>query len=199
MAAVNKRTTESKYVSCFADSRPDVDITFRDVLLSRPTDHYLVGIANFSLTSTSLSMLEPSEGDYEPLMRIVRNRPFDVYNNGQTLDQNLVAANHPLTHIDVDTPLFDMKVSTKEVILSIQQLMHRLNEIAGQVNLFLNTGLADVSFAIPYTNGDDEKTEHLKFTVHADGRLKISGTRAFWACFSFEVPNRVFLKVLQKS
>ena len=133
MAAVNKRTTESKYVSCFADSRPDVDITFRDVLLSRPTDHYLVGVDNFSLTSTSLSMLEPSEGDYEPLMRIVRNRPVDVYNNGLTLDQNLVAANHPLTHIDVDTPLFDMKVSTKEVILSIQQLMHRLNEIAGQV------------------------------------------------------------------
>ena len=52
-AAVNKRTTESKYVSCFADHQPDVDITFRDVLLSRPTDHYLVGVDNLSVTNTS--------------------------------------------------------------------------------------------------------------------------------------------------
>ena len=50
MAAAVKKKTETKYVSCFADSEPDVDITFRDVLLSRPADHYLVGIDNFSLT-----------------------------------------------------------------------------------------------------------------------------------------------------
>ena len=71
-ANVNKRTTESKYVTCFADARPDVDITFRDVLLSRPTDHYLVGVDNFSLTSTGLSMIEPLRGDYANLLRIVR-------------------------------------------------------------------------------------------------------------------------------
>ena len=44
VANVNKRTTETKFVTCFADARPDVDITFRDVLLTRPADHYLVGI-----------------------------------------------------------------------------------------------------------------------------------------------------------
>ena len=63
-ASVNKRTTETKFVTCFADARPDVDITFRDVLLSRPTDHYLVGIDNFSMTNTGLSMIEPLSGDY---------------------------------------------------------------------------------------------------------------------------------------
>ena len=46
--AIHKKQSESKYVTCFADSRPDVDITFRDVLLTRPTDHYLVGIDNFN-------------------------------------------------------------------------------------------------------------------------------------------------------
>ena len=122
MASVNKRTTESKYVSCFADSTPDVDITFRDVLLSRPTNHYLVGVDNFTLTSTSLSMLEPSTGDYEPLLRIVRNRPHDNYVGGETLDQNLVTADHPLSHIAVDVPQFELKVSTTETILSVQQL-----------------------------------------------------------------------------
>ena len=57
VASVNKRTTETKFVTCFADARPDVDITFRDVLLTRPTDHYLVGIDNFSMTCTGLSMI----------------------------------------------------------------------------------------------------------------------------------------------
>ena len=30
MAEVNKRTTETKFVTLLADARPDVDITFRD-------------------------------------------------------------------------------------------------------------------------------------------------------------------------
>ena len=191
MAAINKRTTESKFVSCFADSKPAVDITFRDVLLSRPTNNYMVGVDNFSLTSTTLSMLEPSTGDYEPLIRIVRNRGPDAYNNAQTLDQNLVTANHQLNTISVPDVGFNMKVSTGETILSIQQLIHRLNELASQVNIFLNSGQAETAgdFAINYTHGDGETTVHLKFSVHADGRLKITGTRAFWACFSIEVPN----------
>ena len=42
MTAAVKKKAETKYVSCFADSEPDVDITFRDVLLNRPADHYLV-------------------------------------------------------------------------------------------------------------------------------------------------------------
>ena len=48
MASVvqNKRTSESKFVSIFSDGsdgKPDVDIGFREPLLSRPSDHYMVG------------------------------------------------------------------------------------------------------------------------------------------------------------
>ena len=32
MSAAHKKQSESKYVTCFADSKPDLDITFRDVL-----------------------------------------------------------------------------------------------------------------------------------------------------------------------
>ena len=101
VAAVNKKTSESKYVSCFADSRPDVDITFRDVLLSRPTDHYLVGIDNFSMTNTSLSMIEPQSGDYKALIRVVRNLVVDVgtaatATSGAALDVQFVAHPHRL-------------------------------------------------------------------------------------------------------
>ena len=74
MATVNKRTTESKFVTVFADARPDVDVTFHDVLLSRPTNHYLVGVDNLTLCASNLSMVEPRTGDMRPLLRIVRKR-----------------------------------------------------------------------------------------------------------------------------
>ena len=100
MASVHKKQSESKYVSCFADSRPDVDITFRDVLLSRPTDHYLVGVDNFSMTNTSLSMIEPQSGHYGAFIRIVRNpgdgvkqRLATVPVSADLLDTALLAGN----------------------------------------------------------------------------------------------------------
>ena len=40
-----------------------------------------------------------------------------------------------------------------------------------------------------YTAAQDEDTEHLRFEVATDGRLKINGTGAFWSCFCIEVPS----------
>ena len=77
-SAVHKKQSESKYVTCFADSASKTDITFRDVLLSRPTDHYLVGIDNFSMTNTTLSMIEPLTGNKLYLIRLLKN-PRDCF------------------------------------------------------------------------------------------------------------------------
>ena len=205
-ATVNKRTTETKYVTCFADARPDVDITFRDVLLSRPTDHYLVGVDNFSMTSTGLSMIEPLSGDYEPLIRIVRNRDPDGYqtageaavvpyvgDTGTNLDTGFQNDDHDLTYIRNSNAAYNFEVSTTEVQLSVQQLMHRLNQLAADVTLFMNKGLAAGGAAFGgefnYTAAQNEETVHLEFDVRSDGRLQIIGTRAFWGCFSVEVPS----------
>lgn len=209
VANVNKPTTESKYVSCFADSRPDVDITFRDVLLKRPTDHYLVGVDNFSMTSTNLSMIEPTTGDYKDLIRVVRNRApahtkaaYDVLvaalpggkETAAHLDTHLLDSNHDLnTYIRIDDDNFNFAISSSEVILSVQQLMYRLNTLATDVCLFMNTGKAtdvdgfDGEFGYLPTNAED--TKHLKFEMRSDGRLSIIGTRAFWGCFSFEIAS----------
>ena len=213
VASVNKRTTESKYVSCFTDSRPDVDITFRDVLLSRPTDHYLVGVDNFSLTSTSLSMIEPSTGDYQPVIRIVRNATAADWNGASDLDGNLAGAggrdlvtNATLgatSHIRVPGPPLRLRIDSNEVILNIQQLLHRLSEVANHVNSYMDAG--GILNAAGISNEELKRTadggkqeigwvpagseEHLKFSVRPDGRLMIHGTRAFWANFSIAVPN----------
>ena len=197
-AAVNKRTTETKYVSCFADARPDVDITFRDVLLSRPTDHYLVGIDNFTMTSTGLSMIEPLSGDYEALIRVVANRAEDAYvaatpETGAHLDAGFLVEDFNLAHVRVDEDGYNFEIMTTEIQLSFQQLLHRLNELAASVNLYMHEGLAAGGAGFQgefnYTPAEDEDTEHLRFDVRSDGRLEIRGTRAFWGCFSIEVPS----------
>jgi len=204
VASVNKRTTETKFVTFFADARPDVDVTFRDVLLSRPTDHYLVGIDNFSMTSTGLSMIEPLSGDYEALIRIVANKAVDAYqtageaalppyvgDTGAKLDAGFLATPHDLAYMRVGNVGYNFEIKTTEVQLSVQQLMHRLNVLAASVNLFMQKGLAaGNAFEFGYTaNPVGEDTEHLRFDVRTDGRLEIKGSRAFWGCFSIEVPS----------
>jgi len=207
VANVNKPTTESKYVSCFADSRPDVDITFRDVLLKRPTDHYLVGVDNFSMTSTNVSMIEPTIGDYADLIRVVRNRTPTNYapaaadsDTPDNLDLGLAAANHALTpsegvagYLRNQIATYHLAISSSEVILSIQQLMHRLNVLAADVSRFMNsggaTGAQNFDGEFGYVPAVGETTEHLRFDLRSDGRLQIRGTRAFWGCFSFEIPS----------
>ena len=56
-ALINKRTTDSRYVSVFADSTPDVDITFMIPFLARPSDHYLVGVDNLTISLSALGLL----------------------------------------------------------------------------------------------------------------------------------------------
>ena len=187
VASVNKKTSETKFVTCFVDARPDVDITFRDVLLSRPTDHYLVGIDNFSMTLTGLSMIEPLRGDYEALIRIVKNTAVDAYvagdpETGAHIDTGFLADPHDLAYMRVATPGYDFEIKTTEVQLSVQQLMHRLNVLGASVNLFMNRGLAagGQGFAgeYNYVAAANEDTEHLRFDVRSDGRLVVKRVRS---------------------
>ena len=147
MASTHKKQSESKYVSCFADSRPDVDITFRDVLLSRPTDHYLVGVDNFSMTNTSLSMIEPQTGHYDALIRIVRNpadavkpRVLAVPATATLLDAELTQGGEATLPnlLYISDNGYDLSIKSTEVILSMQQLMHRLGDLAADVNEYMN-------------------------------------------------------------
>ncbi len=86
----NKRNTESKYVSVFADSRPDVDVTFSEELLNRPSDHFMVGVDNLTVSLNSLSMLELEDGDVLRLGRIMKaDAAGTYYNNLQNAQLNL--------------------------------------------------------------------------------------------------------------
>ena len=79
-ALINKRTTDSRYVSVFADSVPDVDITFMVPFLQRPTDHYLVGVDNLTISLSALGLLEhnsdPAKNIILRLRRILQRTNF---------------------------------------------------------------------------------------------------------------------------
>lgn len=205
--AVHKKQTESKYVSCFADSRPDVDITFRDVLLLRPTDHYLVGIDNFSLTNTTLSMIEPMTKTHSAFLRIIRkpsNTRVPTYAGAANADDlDLEFTNHAAYRLKDKMYIGESTVPvvaengwgasfvlpSTTVILNIQQLLYRLNQIAGNVSRFMREGrCTHTNFQLGYNPVAGETTDHIKFELRTNGQIVVVATRAFWANFAIEIP-----------
>ena len=195
----HKKNTESKYVSVFADSRPDIDITFRDVLLSRPTDHYVVGVDNFTMTNTSLSMIEPMKN--VPLIRIVRRLApaggagaiTTLRTNAADLQAALLA--HPRPYTDMVVTDFDalLEISSEELILNSQQLIRRLGQLAADVNRYMHQTWASLAIyeyqgftADPNPNNEQV---HLEFTLNSDGTININGSSPFWSCFLIEIPS----------
>ena len=202
MAQVNKRTTETKFVTLLADSRPDVDITFRDPILSRPTDHYLVGVDNFTLCSSGFSMIEPRvTRHHTALIRIVRKTSPMVDNfvgataqvpaGTQTIQQQIFTSGFPYDQVVVALA----GIESSEIITCVQQLLERLNRMAAIVNHSMNTNqVQEVTINAGvnlegYTPAVAEDTEHLKFRISRDGKIIIEATNAFWACFAVEVPS----------
>jgi hypothetical protein len=116
-------------------------------------------------------MVEPQTGTYEDLIRIVKN-PSDYVctlldaaaapTNGQELDDLFTGGGqHEWTGFDLhaDEGNFQLRIRSTEVILSMQQLMHRLGMLAADVNEYMNTDRAnDTDFEFPYTADANEVT-----------------------------------------
>jgi hypothetical protein len=203
MAHVNKRTpTETKYVTLLADARPDVDITFRDAVLTRPTDHYLVGVDNFTLCSSGFSMIEPRlDRNHTDLIRIVRkpaemvaglhNATAELPRGVRTIERLIF--DHGATITGFLDAGINARIDSTVIITSVQQLLERLNRMADIVNTAMHIGIAQQTLQGHILRGyapvANEETAHLKFRVSRDGRLIIEGTNAFWTIFAIEVPS----------
>ena len=152
---VNKRDIDTKFITLFADSRPDVDITFKDPVLTKSTNEYLVGVDNMTVCSTALSMIdEVVLNNHTDLIRIVRkpdaitgvaNSGLAVYNaanaglpaGDQTLEENIEGFGY--AYAGLRTGLADAGISSAVQLTSVAQLMERLQTIAQIVNAAMST------------------------------------------------------------
>ena len=135
-ALINKRTTDSRYVSVFADSVPDVDITFMVPFLQRPTDHYLVGVDNLTISLSALGLLEHNSNPIKNIiLRVMRRR-----RNG-----NLPATDIPEGDFyDVDLPkagVFSQDLLGFQ-ILTLNEFMLTLDSFGSAVGDYIEYNLA---------------------------------------------------------
>ena len=179
-AAVNKRTSDSKYVTLLADSRPDVDITFTSPILDRSTSDYMVGVDNMTVCSAALSMIEPIDAtNHTEILRVVR-KPIAVSNPEQlnvaqqtavansgipiyagstanlregnvTFEENLISGVLYNGPTGRKVGLTEAYISSGDVINSVGHLMDRLRGVASVVNTAMHCGLAAVGGGAPAT------------------------------------------------
>ena len=209
----NKRMSESKYVSVFADSRPDVDITFKDALLSRPSNHFVVGVDNFGISLGSLPMCDPADQD-DPgfyIIRLGRQRRPDaaVLYFDDTLESpgDDVAIATSITASTV-AQLSVFTIQTAELVdlripfQNVQQFLRGLQEWAAYVNTIFTAALTNLEYYVGYAvKAEDEaehpNLEHFAVRLGTDGRLRLIGTKAFWANFFISIQKPKYQYALE--
>ena len=154
--SIPKIHVESKYVSVFADAKPDVDMTFRDDLLAAPAENYMVGIDHLMVNLGSFSMVPVKSNPI--ILEVLRlhqdgaaSTPFpDGFRVRKDDGTEATEAKKRAYQIDSTIP-----------ITTFGQLMASLGQLAYNVN----TDMSLVATQPHNTNGGytpiEEKQQHL--------------------------------------
>ncbi len=191
--APRQRPHNDKYVTVFQSGIAHVDLTFRDPLLTESADHFAVGVDELTVSLGSLSMIEYNATRPTVLFR-VRLRGVD----------NAVDARPGMNYLMVDGPAgnlnqwrdaFEFKVDRPYT--NLQEILARINTISGVVTNYIRTyGLQNGGGAYyTYQVGPTGNHQHLKITLSENGNLVFRGSRAFWANFVIEVPERRYQQI----
>ena len=163
MASVvqNKRTSESKFVSICADGgdgSPDVDISFREPLLSRPSNHYMIGVDNLTVNLNHAAMLRTSDGPEDFMFQI--GRIADDHTHATVPTYRFDGNGDPILGEEDDTPMADVFAAGGEVVpttlifkedakfrvtrnyQNIQHLIRAMNDHVAQYSSELHAGIA---------------------------------------------------------
>jgi len=130
-------------------------------------------------------MIEPQGGHYDALIRVVRNpndsvkqRLVNVPATADILDTALQAGNEATLPnlLYISDNGYDLSIKSTETILSMQQLMHRLGDLAADVNEYMNTGRAGAANTFEFGGYTAQAGECLIATwVHQDRELARTG------------------------
>ena len=193
--SIPKLHVESKYVSVFADAKPDVDMTFRDDLLAAPAENYMVGIDHLMVNLGSFSMVPViKSGDQPIILEVLRlhqaaglSHPFP--DGFRVTNDNGTAATvevHRGYRLESGTP-----------ITSFGQLMSLLGQLAFKVNEDMTQkDLQPVSTGggyVPAIAGAVQ--QHIAFELAQNGNMKIHGSKAFWCNYMIYVPAVYYQQV----
>ena len=195
MAQVNKRGSDSRFVSVFADSTPDVDITFMVPFLQRPTDHYIVGVDNLTISLSALGLLDDEKDPKNIIMQVIRR---------QAEAGPIAAVDKPFANFEFGTATddkFKFRANAQGVILSLNEFMMQLDNFGSRVSAFIEEGLTGgvdgTKFIWSYPGeGANTNSKHLGFYLTPDGRLAIIGSKVFWSECLLRFPNKKYREII---
>jgi hypothetical protein len=164
--------------------------------LSRPTDHYLVGVDNLTISLSALGLLEDTQTEPDPkdiIMQVIKKAKTG--GNGPSVnrarDDFLVTVQDNLK----------FRTSRGTTILSLNEFMIQLDGFGTQVSEHIEAGLAEgtddyIWAYIKGQNGVGVHTKHLGFYLTPDGRLAVIGSKLFWSQFIIWFPNKKYQKIV---
>ena len=201
MAQVNKRGSDSRFVSVFADSTPDVDITFMVPFLQRPTDHYIVGVDNLTISLSALGLLDDEKDPKNIIMQVLRRQAqagVGVVNAAVDRNPNMFRLGD-----EANDDFFKFRANAQGTILSLNEFMMQLDGFGSRVSNFLEAGVtagtdgSANSFIWSYPGaGANTNAKHLGFYLTPDGRLAIIGSYVYWSLCIIRFPNKKYREIV---
>ena len=204
--APKQKTHSDKYVSAFVGGDATVDLSFRNPILEKSSDHFKVGIDELTVNLNSLSMLEYDENDVV----------FQVIRRGLGVGA-LEASNFDMP----DGPVGDLEKWRKGFTFradrpynTILEVMERFSQIGNAVGTFIrDEGLINnvggngaylwggaLNVGQPAANIflAGQLFDHLKITITSNGEIRFTANNVFWANFAIRVPNEKYRQILFK-
>ena len=191
-----------KYASAFVSGENMVDMSFRNPLLAKSSDHFKIGIDELTVNLSSLSMLEYGQNDV--LFRIIR-RGYGVAAGGviETHDtiEGFYLPDGPAADLQKWRRAAEFRVD--RTYNTMLEIMDRCNQIATNVGDFIRTegtrntaegGTVGNKWTTPIAPGTTE--EHFRISLNANGQLRFSGNSPFWSNFVVQVPLEKYRIIL---
>ena len=199
MTHIPKVHVESKYVSVFADAKPDVDITFRDDLLAAPADNYMVGIDHLMINMGSFSMVPVFSN---PIILEVLRLHVDAVAEVSAFPSGFRVTKDDGTAAD-EPKLRSYRIGSTDGIYTFGQFLTDLGQLAYNVNsdMSLNTQqprstqVGDTGSGFVVNIAGATVKQHLSFEIGRGGRLHIHGSKGFWSNYMIHVPEEYFRQV----
>ena len=228
MEAPKQRDHTDKYVSTFVSGDSDVDMSFRNPVLPKSADHFKVGIDDFTANLSSLSMLEYGVDDVL-FRVIRRGYQADLTAAAGGVAEVTLAEPYfqmhdgPAGNLNVWRDAFSFKVD--KAYNTMLEVADRCTQIATAVGSYIRQeGLVNIAEdlgANPPVQEDNRWTlefldannatltadqrrdantlEHFRMNITANGQLRFSGNKIFWANFAIQVPLEKYRQILFRS